>query len=122
MYESGLLKFESGLLKFESGLLKFESGLLKYESGLLKSESELEFWVLWEGGNVFLMEQLYYFINVIIQTLHIRFTLVYVDILHIVNIVLLRCVFSSPRKIALWPLIMHLPQFFTREAETNIIL
>ena len=42
------------------------------------------------GGNVFLTKKLYYFINVIIQTLHISsFILVYVDILHIVNIVML---------------------------------
>ena len=45
----------------------------------------------------FFREYLYYFIIVIIQTLHISsFILVYVDILHIVNIVMLRCVFPSP--------------------------
>ena len=54
--------------------------------------------VLCEGGEMFfLTEQLYYFINVIIQTLHISsFILVQVDILHIVNIVMFRCVNYSP--------------------------
>ena len=48
---------------------------------------------------LFLAEELYYFINAVIQTLHIsNFILVYVDILHIVNIVMLRCVSPAPRK------------------------
>ena len=48
-------------------------------------------------GIFFFTEELYYFINVIIQVLHISsFILIYVDILHIVNIVMLRYVFPSP--------------------------
>ena len=45
----------------------------------------------------FLTYYLYYFINVSIQTLLIsRLILVYVDILHIVNIIMLRRIFPSP--------------------------
>ena len=52
------------------------------------------------GVKCFFDSQLYYFINVIIQTLHIcSFILVYVDILHIVNIVMLRCVFPALEKL-----------------------
>ena len=51
-------------------------------------------------GSVFMTEQLYYFIKVIIQTLHISsFILVYIDILHIVNIVSLDVLFPPPEKL-----------------------
>ena len=45
---------------------------------------------------------IYYLFNVIMQTLHIsRLILVCVDILHLVDIDMLRCVFPSHRKSAL---------------------
>ena len=55
---------------------------------------------LWGRGKCFLTAYLCYFITVIIQTLHTSsFILVYVDILHIVNVVMLRFVFPSPEKL-----------------------
>ena len=67
------------------------------------------------GGKYFFPKVTIYFINVIIQTLHIRsFILVYIDILHIINIFILQRVFPSSWKIAHWPIKMDLlPQFLT---------
>ena len=55
--------------------------------------------VLWDGVKCLFerLTKLYYIINIIIQSLHSSsFILIYVDILHIVNIVMLRWVFPYP--------------------------
>ena len=65
-----------------------------------------------------------YFINKIISTLHISsFIAVYIDIWQIATVCYVLMCFSLPWKVHFWPLKMYfLPQFLTKEAETDTIV